>query len=49
MRAGNGKSLFARQVERYGDVYTSGVANILAETPFAYVSAAQVCGLHDLA
>ena len=29
MRAGNDKGLFARQVERYADVYTSRVSNFL--------------------
>ena len=41
MRAGNDKSLFARQVERYADVYTSRVSNFLAQTPFAYLRAAR--------
>ncbi len=41
MRAGNDKSLFARQVERYADVYTSRVSNFLAATPFAYLRAAR--------
>ncbi|NIN11491.1 MAG: HAD-IG family 5'-nucleotidase [Gemmatimonadales bacterium] len=36
MRAGNDKSLLARQVERYADIYTSRVSNFLYETPFAY-------------
>ena len=40
MRAGNDKSHLARQVERYADVYTSRVANLLYATPFAYLSAA---------
>ncbi|MBN1835475.1 MAG: hypothetical protein JW820_06455, partial [Spirochaetales bacterium] len=47
MRAGSDKSLFARQVERYADVYTSRVSNFLAETPFAYLRAARVCLPHD--
>jgi 5'-nucleotidase len=47
MRAGNDKSLFARQAERYADVYTSRVSNFLAETPFAYLRAARVCLPHD--
>jgi len=41
MRAGNDKSLFARQVERYADVYTSRVSNFLAQTPFAYLRASR--------
>jgi 5'-nucleotidase len=47
MRAGSDKSLFARQVERYADVYTSRVSNFLAETPFAYLRAGHVCLPHD--
>jgi len=47
MRAGNDKSLFARQVERYADVYTSRVSNFLAQTPFAYLRAARGTLPHD--
>jgi 5'-nucleotidase len=47
MRAGNDKSLFARQVERYADVYTSRVSNFLAATPFAYLRAARASLPHD--
>jgi HAD superfamily 5'-nucleotidase-like hydrolase len=47
LRAGNDKSLFARQVERYADLYTSRVANLLAETPFAYLRAARGSLPHD--
>jgi len=36
MRAGNDKSHFARQIERYADIYTSRVSNFLRDTPFAY-------------
>ena len=49
MRAGNDKSLFARQVERYADVYTSRVSNLRAETPFAYLRAARGSLPHDTA
>lgn len=49
MRAGNDKSLFARQVERYADVYTSRVSNFRAETPYAYLRAARGSLPHDLA
>lgn len=35
MRSGNEKSLFARMVENYADLYLSRVANFLAATPFA--------------
>jgi HAD superfamily 5'-nucleotidase-like hydrolase len=47
MRAGYDKSLFARQVERYADVYTSRVSNFLAATPFAYLRAAHSSLPHD--
>ena len=47
MRAGNDKSLFARQVERYADVYTSRVSNFRSETPFAYLRAARGSLPHD--
>lgn len=47
MRAGNDKSLFARQVERYADVYTSRVSNLGARTPFAYYRAARTSLPHD--
>jgi 5'-nucleotidase len=49
MRAGNDKSLFARQVERYADVYTSRVSNLGLETPFAYIRAARGSLPHDMA
>ncbi len=48
MRAGNDKSLFARQVERYADVYTSRVSNFRNETPYAYLRAARGSLPHDL-
>ena len=49
MRAGNDKSLFARQVERYADVYTSRVSNLRFETPYAYLRAARGSLPHDAA
>ncbi len=49
MRAGNDKSLFARQVERYADVYTSRVSNFRSETPYAYLRAARGSLPHDVA
>ncbi len=49
MRAGNDKSLFARQVEKYADVYTSRVSNLRFETPFAYLRAARGSLPHDTA
>lgn len=47
MRAGIDKSLFARQVERYADCYTSRVGNFLYATPFAMLRAARVDLPHD--
>jgi hypothetical protein len=47
MRAGNDKSLFARQVERYADVYTSRVSNFLQVTPFAFLRAPRMTLPHD--
>jgi hypothetical protein len=47
MRAGSDKSLFARQVERYADIYTSRVSNFLAATPFAYLRAVRGSLPHD--
>ncbi len=48
MRSGNDKSLFARQVERYADVYTSRVSNFLEATPYAYLRAARGSLPHDM-
>lgn len=47
MRSGNDKSLFARQVERYADVYTSRVSNFGLVTPYAYLRAARGALPHD--
>lgn len=47
MRTGNDKSLFARQVERYADVYTSRVSNFLSATPFGYLRANRGSLPHD--
>ncbi len=47
MRSGVDKSLFARQVERYADVYTSRVANFLHATPHAFLRAARTSLPHD--
>jgi HAD superfamily 5'-nucleotidase-like hydrolase len=49
MRSGNDKSLFARQVERYADVYTSRVSNFGLATPYAYLRAARGVLPHDAA
>jgi HAD superfamily 5'-nucleotidase-like hydrolase len=48
MRSGNDKSLFARQVERYADVYTSRASNFLPATPFAYLRAARGSLPHEV-
>jgi len=47
MRAGNDKSHLARQVERYADVYTSRVSNLLGHTPFFYLRAPRGSLPHD--
>jgi hypothetical protein len=47
MRAGNDKSLFARQVERYADVYTSHVSNFLYVTPFGFLRGERSSLPHD--
>ncbi len=47
MRAGIDKSLFARQVEKHADVYTSRVSNFRKETPYAYLRASRVLLPHE--
>ena len=47
MRAGADKSLFARQVERHADVYTSRVSNFLGATPYAFLRAVRSPLPHD--
>ncbi|WP_149359549.1 HAD-IG family 5'-nucleotidase [Lolliginicoccus suaedae] len=47
MRAGNDKSLFARQVEKFADVYTSRVVNFGRHTPYAFLRAARTSLPHD--
>lgn len=47
MRSGIDKSLFARQVEKYADCYTSRVANFGSVSPFALLRAARVDLPHD--
>lgn len=47
MRAGNDKSLMARQIERYADVYTSRVSNFLPHTPFIYLRSHRGSLPHD--
>jgi hypothetical protein len=46
-RAGNDKSHLARQVERYADIYTSRVSNLLLVTPFVYLRSARGSLPHD--
>jgi len=47
MRAGNDKSRLARQIERYADVYTSRVSNLLYLTPYGYLRAPRGSLPHD--
>jgi len=47
LRAGNDKSRLARQLERYADVYTSRVSNLLFLTPFGYLRAPRGSLPHD--
>jgi HAD superfamily 5'-nucleotidase-like hydrolase len=47
MRAGVDKSLFARQVERYADIYTSRVSNFLEPGPYAMLRAGRLDLPHD--
>ncbi len=47
MRAGNDKSLFARQVEHHADVYTSRVSNFCYDTPFVFIRSLRGSLPHD--
>lgn len=47
MRAGNEKSQLARQIERYADIYTSRVSNLLRYSPYAYLRATRGSVPHD--
>jgi len=47
LRTGKDKSLFARQVERYADVYTGRVSNFLHHTPFTYLRSHRGSLPHD--
>jgi len=47
MHAGNDKSRLARQIERYADVYTSRVSNLMYVTPFGYLRAPRGTLPHD--
>jgi len=46
-RAGNDKSHLARQMERYADIYTSRVSNLLYATPFVYLRSPRGSLPHD--
>ncbi|MEN9581338.1 MAG: hypothetical protein RJA70_4347 [Pseudomonadota bacterium] len=47
MRCGSDKSHLARQIERYADIYTSRVSNLLRYTPFVYLRAPRGTLPHD--
>ena len=47
MRTGKDKSHFARQVERYADIYTARVSNFLYHTPFVYLRSHRGSLPHD--
>jgi hypothetical protein len=47
MRAGNDKSLLARQVERSADIYMSRVSNLLYQTPYAFLRSPRGSLPHD--
>ena len=46
-RAGNDKSHLTRQIERYADIYTSRVSNLLHATPYAYFRSPRGSLPHD--
>jgi HAD superfamily 5'-nucleotidase-like hydrolase len=46
-RAGNDKSHLARQIERYADIYTSRVSNLLFATPFLFLRSPRGSLPHD--
>lgn len=47
MRTGNDKSSFARQVERYADIYMSRVSKLGLATPYGFLRAARGSLPHD--
>jgi hypothetical protein len=49
LRAGNDKSHLARQLERYADIYTSRVSNLLYVTPHLFLRSARGSLPHDAA
>lgn len=48
MRTGNDKSHFAKQIERYADIYMSRVSNFLIHTPFMYLRSPRGSLPHDM-
>jgi hypothetical protein len=46
-RAGNDKSHPARQMERYADIYTSRVSNLMYATPYVYLRSPRGSLPHD--
>src|SRR6185503_10075103 len=46
-RAGNDKSHLARQIERYADIYTSRVSNLVYATPYVYLRSPRGSVPHD--
>jgi 5'-nucleotidase len=48
LRAGNDKSLFARQIERHADLYMSRVSNLMHVTPYGYLRAERGSMPHDV-
>lgn len=48
MRAGNDKSLLARQIEQHADIYTSRVSNFLHETPYSFLRSLRGSLPHDM-
>lgn len=48
MRAGNDKSLLARQVERHADIYMPRISCFLDETPFAFLRSVPGTLPHDV-
>ncbi|MBC7691799.1 MAG: HAD-IG family 5'-nucleotidase [Methylotenera sp.] len=48
MRTGNDKSYLAFQLERYADIYTSRVSNLLGVSPYSYLRSPRGTLPHDL-
>jgi 5'-nucleotidase len=47
MRTGNDKSMLARQMENYADIYCAGVSDFVDATPFAYFRSVRGSLPHD--